>query len=1601
MAVEGATQALVAAFFFGIVLNAASAALVLFVKGYGLSAIFRDSQRLVLVLFLLSAALWAQIDFVAILLDITTSSVPCQVGIVFATGFDQLARFSVEQFLLWAINVDNGAKLSVMQLIPQVLVLARFLAGAVFIGFTRPQTDDFCVATTSVLPVGILVSALDGAIILLLIIRAYSSGGAAKENRGGRGVKADRARALMVVLLGLVCWTGTSVPMLLGLTTVAFAARTALPAGGLLVLIVFIAGGADTLLAPRKASSNPPEAPSPRRLNISRDVSTSDTDYPPTRFEDLKEAALRSSRTFVNPREVPKIKDETGIGLATETSTWTESVSDVQEIQPRSGKTLLEDAGEAGTAWLRAFGGNDGADSSDGSQPRQQANAGKRGTPPVVPLAQPRVSAWTETSHDNLDDEGTSWSSIDTPEVAIGVPVVRRIDLPAAIQMPKRQDARESQLSSTTDSGTRETFPIMSNVPPAQKVDARGSPAPKPKVPVATPQLPTWHRRVGDQCPTFSVRKSETKARKMPPPAPLPLHTISIKKVLAVHQAEPSPLESPAEAIRQIQAQLRKLDDLPHNTPESATRRMELLKDLEREMGQQAKRWEEIKHDMGRDSMSTMQSLSSTVRDSRHTSVASALDTVRTSEQRGTGPEHWASRKAQVGGDRHFETSARDSLSPKLSKWQKRLTEAQMDYMDAKLLTASNVAFVQLSKAQLASPSPPDSDNSEISPLPTCDEGIPAQRPAEETRRYVSLWKPAPEVAAPIGLLWTAPLKSAPEPEAPLPGLSLRPAQRKELPPLQIESKQLWRKPYNTASRAPSGLWRPLWASAAPPAEPLNRVPSKSGSASRKPPRPAIQRPPRRNRRLTLLPDILESPEPLPDKRGALGIFQFPWGEKSDMASIQPRQNTYVAMPGTMASGGPAGTMAGSMEQPAPADYSSSFFDEYDDDDDEDDDDELDVGDLDSYMEDSNDELDDSTLWEIAGLLKTDSVPSRDRLFLTPFEPVVDGDTDELSSDGEEASIVIGLDAPLEALSEQQGDSSALESSTLLVLRDVLESKTSPQPSVSAGLPPHPKASLDGHGACITSGLTPMAGHTTEAREIKTANARYSAGLWNPPSPVSPPLARDGLFVPGRAPSDYRSTSEEPAALVVRRTPRPVDQRPLERLTSTKLWATEDAVQKPERSWILGERPMLRATRAWRPHFSPEDWQAALCEAIQASRSVTRKSRRRIDAPKTEWEATPIAIADQQPPVAVESQAEVDFARLDQVIFVSERPKERPTTESKEVRAVSPSLWKPARDRQGGRLLLWEAPVPAAVGMSTGSWSAESELSQPVAVSSMEEGNAKQPFTTGSIDWLHSVCVSRPKGAAPTSTQKLWTALASSVAHSSPDGLWTAPSTDSRPSSSLLLSEDVSAAAAGWTMHNRRRRQETPAHDEVQRGTRMWCQKSSSVVSGGPETRRDWLHSTCVGEATVSETRREKEWLWTAPLRSVVEPLPGGLWTIFSCVTLAGQQHPGMLPRRLGREGTPATIACVSSTSASAAPVPKQLLWTGPASSSGTTRSAPSTGLWAAEPTSTPAVVGLGLVEDEEDGVAAAAAARARRRKAVEERGADPAVCFPGMGISG
>ena len=187
--------------------NAASAALFLYLNGNG-SAIFRDGLRLVLVIFLLSSALWAQVGFIATVIDSTDSTMPCQIGVIFTSLFDQLGRFSIEQYLLWAMNSGGGGKLALGQLIPQLVVLARFVAGLVFVGFSRPQVDSVCVPMSSMSPIAAVVIGLDGFIIAMLAARAFMTGIVSdiQESKSSAG----RSKLVVLVMVGFAIWTGVS-----------------------------------------------------------------------------------------------------------------------------------------------------------------------------------------------------------------------------------------------------------------------------------------------------------------------------------------------------------------------------------------------------------------------------------------------------------------------------------------------------------------------------------------------------------------------------------------------------------------------------------------------------------------------------------------------------------------------------------------------------------------------------------------------------------------------------------------------------------------------------------------------------------------------------------------------------------------------------------------------------------------------------------------------------------------------------------------------------------------------------------------------------------------------------------------------------------------------------------------------------------------------------------------------------------------------------------------------------------------------------------------------------------------------------------------------
>lgn len=183
----------------GIVANVASNAIILFSKGYGLS-ILRHVQRLLLVLFLAAAGLWAFIDFVVM----TTQSTPtCQVALGFAAGFDQLARVAFSQFLLWASV--HGPRLSLGTCLPQGIIVLRFILGGVFVGLQRPQLQPVCLSYTLLLPLGIAVVAVDGALALAFLAKVNWGGSSGVAL--GKELDLSRDKKLMLTILAFGAWT--------------------------------------------------------------------------------------------------------------------------------------------------------------------------------------------------------------------------------------------------------------------------------------------------------------------------------------------------------------------------------------------------------------------------------------------------------------------------------------------------------------------------------------------------------------------------------------------------------------------------------------------------------------------------------------------------------------------------------------------------------------------------------------------------------------------------------------------------------------------------------------------------------------------------------------------------------------------------------------------------------------------------------------------------------------------------------------------------------------------------------------------------------------------------------------------------------------------------------------------------------------------------------------------------------------------------------------------------------------------------------------------------------------------------------------------------
>ncbi|KJZ74661.1 hypothetical protein HIM_06011 [Hirsutella minnesotensis 3608] len=228
-------QALAAVFVFGTVAIAAVASATLYSLS-GPRPLFRDGLRLALVAYLTASFLWALIGFIATFIK-PSAVAGCQVAVALAAVFDELARVLVAEYLYWAM--DCNLKASTANVVSQVIFVLRFILGAIYVAVQRPQYKPICVGATLVVPVAIVVIAMDFVIFFMLLFRSFSVG--IFRDLRDKNPRLARSRGLLLVMLAFGLWVVLSIPMILGIATLDLVLRTVLPAVGSLITIVLIA----------------------------------------------------------------------------------------------------------------------------------------------------------------------------------------------------------------------------------------------------------------------------------------------------------------------------------------------------------------------------------------------------------------------------------------------------------------------------------------------------------------------------------------------------------------------------------------------------------------------------------------------------------------------------------------------------------------------------------------------------------------------------------------------------------------------------------------------------------------------------------------------------------------------------------------------------------------------------------------------------------------------------------------------------------------------------------------------------------------------------------------------------------------------------------------------------------------------------------------------------------------------------------------------------------------------------------------------------------------------------------------------------------------
>ncbi|KAL6882785.1 hypothetical protein HDV57DRAFT_509227 [Trichoderma longibrachiatum] len=449
----------------------------------------------------------------------------------------------------------------------------------------------------------------------------------------------------------------------------------------------------------------------------------------------------------------------------------------------------------------------------------------------------------------------------------------------------------------------------------------------------AAKELASWHRRIGEELPGFSTQLSDRRQRKLPVPKPLALSNSA--NITVVIQAEPSPEEPEQEALDRIHEQLKKLEDTKTRATISEKQRLDLLANLESEMGAQESQWQTLKIDLAATPSTVISTPGGAASVRNSADVNSTLAKARLSTGAGA-----------------LLTALQDEANRRLSTASEQIPKDEVNRRSGRM---SLISVSSRTLSQIGSPTPPDTDESGVD---DSDNDSTTEDPDSA--------KEAPESSvlnAVTGFLALDEILSS-SVESPN-----RPASPDEFEEVSLPTPKA--SSFSVPAQA-EGEPKAVMTDSAEPESIRFSLTDLELSVPAPPPRPrsVARRPPRMSKRISALPDIVENPEPIAGRTGSLGIFQFAWGEKSDSATMPVRM---VGLGGTMSSGrGWLSNLPPMPSLPSQSLASHSFFE----------DEEADNV-LDNYEdEDYDDGFDDSTLWEIADLLEADLEGSRDDLFV-------------------------------------------------------------------------------------------------------------------------------------------------------------------------------------------------------------------------------------------------------------------------------------------------------------------------------------------------------------------------------------------------------------------------------------------------------------------------------------------------------------------------------------------------------------------------------------------------------------------------------------------